>query len=61
MAPSVQVTAVLPSTRKFEAAGNKSPLERETCAGELMGAVGSLHAAESNAANATNAPAANLG
>jgi hypothetical protein len=60
MVPSVQVTAVLPSTRKFDAAGDKSPLERETWAGELLGAVGSLHAAESSAANATRALPANL-
>jgi 1,6-anhydro-N-acetylmuramate kinase len=61
MVPPVQVTAVLASTRKFDAAADSSTLERETCGAELMGAVGSLHAAESRAANATRAVAANLG
>jgi hypothetical protein len=61
MVPPVQVTAVLASTRKFDDAADRSPLERERCGAELMGPVGSLHAAESSAANVTRAVAANLG
>jgi hypothetical protein len=61
MVPPVQLTAVLASTRKFDDAADRSPLERERCGAELMGPVGSLHAAESSAANVTRAVAANLG
>jgi hypothetical protein len=60
MVPSVQVTAVLASTTKFEAAVDRSALERDRCGGELRGPVASLQAAERRAANVTRALAANL-
>jgi hypothetical protein len=61
MVPPVQVTAVLASTRKFDDALDRSALERERCAAELMGAVGSLQATESRAAIPRRALEANLG
>jgi hypothetical protein len=61
MVPSVQVTAVLASTRKFDGAADTSALEGETCLDELRGPVGSLHAAESSVAKARRPHATDLG